>query len=80
MDTVTFRVIGAQPIHCAGCENAVQRALSQVPGVRQVTTDHRTQRIEVRLEPAKTSAEVVRQRLEDLGYQAELVASAQMTA
>jgi copper chaperone CopZ len=76
---VTLRVIGEQPIHCAGCENAIQRALSQMPGVRQVRADHCTQRIDVRLEPVKTTAQVVQQRLEALGYQTELAEPAQTT-
>jgi len=68
--TVTFEIIGEQRLHCNGCENAVQRSLSQVSGVRQVKADHRTQRVVVRLEPTQTSAEAIKAKLADAGYEA----------
>ncbi len=76
IQSVTFQVIGAQTMHCDGCANAVQRALSRLPGIHQVSANYRTQRIDVRLEPAKTDIRTVQDKLVMVGYDTEVVAPA----
>jgi copper chaperone len=70
IETWTFEVTESQRMDCEGCENAVQRSLTRLPGVRQVQADHHTQRVVVQLDAAQTDAEAVKARLAASGYQA----------
>lgn len=72
--TSTFKVIGEQQIHCAGCESNIQRALTRVPGIRTVKADHQTQQVVVQLELPRVNPETVKARLETMGYQVAPVA------
>lgn len=70
IETWTFEVTGEQKMNCEGCENAVQRSLTRLPGVRQVQADHHTQRVVVQLDPTQTEASAVKAKLARAGYQA----------
>jgi copper chaperone len=74
IQTWTFEVTGEQKMDCEGCENAVQRSLTRLPGVRQVQADHHTQRVVVQLDAAQTDAEAIKARLAASGYQAHQLA------
>lgn len=69
-ETWTFEVTGSQRMDCEGCENAVQRSLTRLPGVRKVQADHHTQRVVVQLDTAQTDADAVKAQLATAGYQA----------
>ncbi len=60
---------------CEGCENAIRRSLSRLPGVRQVQADHHTQRVVVQLDPVHTEASAIKARLALSGYQATQLAA-----
>jgi copper chaperone CopZ len=75
IETWTFEVIGPQWMDCKGCENAVQRSLTRLPGVRQVQADHHTQRVVVQLDTAQIDAEAIKARLAISGYQANQLAT-----
>ncbi|MGQ0545661.1 MAG: heavy-metal-associated domain-containing protein [Betaproteobacteria bacterium] len=66
--TVHFEVVGEEKIHCGGCESRIATALGCVPGVAAVRANAETQRVSVTLDPARTSADEMRARLEKLGY------------
>lgn len=66
--TFRLRVRGEQIIHCSGCEKAIKVSLSQLPGVKRVQADHRTQRIEVTADVEKTGLEAIWERLAWMGY------------
>lgn len=70
IETRTFEIIGPQRMDCEGCENAVQRSLTRLPGVRQALANHQTQRVVVQLDTAQTDASAIRARLAASGYQA----------
>ncbi len=65
VEQLRFAVTG---IHCAGCEQRIQRSLTQLPGVRTVRANVATQEVEVRVETSRTTTEEIKQRLEFLGY------------
>ena len=67
--TVQFEVIGEEKIHCAGCESRIGNALRRLHGVQDVQASAETQRVSVTLDPAQVSADKVRARLTQLGYQ-----------
>ena len=75
IETCTFEVIGPQLMDCEGCENAVQRSLTRLPGVHRVQADHHTQRVIVQLDPTQTDAEAIKARLAVSGYQANQLAA-----
>jgi len=75
IETWTFEVTGEQKMNCEGCENAVQRSLTRLPGVRKAQADHQTQRVVVQLDTAQTDAEAIKARLAASGYQAHQLAT-----
>ena len=66
-----LKVVGEQTLHCGGCERTVQLTLSQLPGVREVKADFKTQDIEVVLASDETDLEKVKAELDWIGYQVE---------
>jgi copper chaperone len=66
---VQFQVTGEEKIHCQGCESRIATALGRLPGVEEVQASAETQRVEVTLDPSAVSADEVRAKLEQLGYQ-----------
>lgn len=54
---------------CGACEQRIQRALAQVAGVVRSAADHRAARVNVVLDPARTSAQAVQARIEQAGYE-----------
>ena len=75
IETWTFEVTGEQKMNCEGCENAVRRSLTRLPGVRRVQADHHTQRVVVQLDPTQTEASAIKARLGASGYQATQLAA-----
>jgi copper chaperone CopZ len=55
---------------CGTCEDSIQRALGLLAGVRSVRADHRAGLVEVEFD-AKPSDAVIRQAVEDAGYDLE---------
>ncbi len=74
IETWTFEVTGEQKMDCEGCEHAIQRSLTRLPGVRQVRADHHTHRVVVQLDAAQTEASAIKARLATSGYQANQLA------
>jgi copper chaperone CopZ len=70
MATTTFKVTGETEIHCASCEQRIDRALQRLDGVRDVKSSFQTQEVTVTTDDAKLSPDQVRARLEQLGYEA----------
>jgi copper chaperone CopZ len=70
--SITFEVIGAQPLVCENCEERVQRLLNALPGVQQVRAQARKQRIEVLFDAAKLETKVIAERLSEAGYQTKI--------
>lgn len=68
---VQFEVTGAPRIHCAACESRIGHALRRLPGVEDVQASAATQRVAVTIDPARVSADELRARLEQLGYQVQ---------
>ena len=75
IETWTFEVTGSQRMDCEGCENAVQRSLTRLPGVRKAQADHHTQCVVVQVDAAQTDAESIKARLAASGYQANQLAA-----
>jgi len=67
--TAHYTVTGEQKIHCAGCEERITDALRRLAGVRDVQASHETQRVVVTFDPARVSADTVKAKLLQLGYQ-----------
>jgi copper chaperone len=53
---------------CGGCENAVKRALGQIQGVEHVSASHAKNEVDVTFDDARVTPDVVRQKIETLGY------------
>ena len=65
MTELTLPVTG---MTCGGCENAVQRALGQLPGVTQVTASHRDATVRIAFDPAHVSRADLERKIGQLGY------------
>lgn len=70
-DGMKLKVVGDHTMHCSGCENTVKFTLSRLPGVREVKADHRSQLIEIELDPDEADLEKAREELDWIGYQVE---------
>ena len=68
LEKYKLKVMGEQTLYCSGCENAVQRGISMLPGVKRVKADHRTQQVEVASDATQTNLESIHERLEIMGY------------
>jgi copper chaperone CopZ len=66
METLVLQVEG---MTCTGCEQRVANVLRRVQGVREVSADHPTGRVEVRVGPELADREVLGERIEAAGYQ-----------
>ena len=64
-ETLQLRVTG---MSCGGCEQAVVRALKQLDGVDDVTASHVAAAVGVTYDGEKTTAAVIIERIEKLGY------------
>ena len=53
---------------CGGCENAVKRALQQLPGVHEVSASHLGNEVNVTFDEATVTPQTIRERIEALGY------------
>lgn len=69
LETKTLKVVGKQMMHCGGCENTVEFALKQLPGIQKVKASHKTQLIDLTFDAEALNLERVRQELDWIGYQ-----------
>ena len=65
--TVVLEVIGDNDLCCSMCERTITRTLKHSPGVKKVDPSHRTQRIELTLDTARTTLEAAQEKIEQAG-------------
>ena len=65
MEHVTYQVSG---MDCTSCEQRIQKALNQVPGVLRSTADHAAGTVVVVLDTSRTSGEAARATIEQAGF------------
>jgi copper chaperone len=68
MQTLHFDVRG---MTCGGCTSSVQRALSQLDGVRHVEVSLNPGSASVTVEPGRVSVAQIETALDDLGFEAK---------
>lgn len=66
MDTVLLQVSG---MSCTGCEQRIGAVLRRVDGVREVTADHASGRVRVRVGPELEDRAVLAERLDAAGFE-----------
>lgn len=66
MPDLTLRIDG---MHCGGCEDRVQNALSRAEGIRSVDADHEQVTATVTLVAGQEDEQALREAVEDLGYE-----------
>jgi copper chaperone len=66
METLVLQVKG---MSCTGCEQRIDKVLRRVQGVREVTADHTTGRVEVGVGPELIDRGVLGERIETAGYE-----------
>jgi copper chaperone CopZ len=70
-EVAQFTVTGGDTIHCDACEQRIANALRRLPGVADVRASHATQRVTVIFDPGQVSAEAIRTKLAQAGFEAE---------
>lgn len=65
MNTIVLQVEG---MHCGGCEQRLGAVLRRVAGVREVSAEHTSGRVEVRVGPELTDRSVLSERIETAGF------------
>ena len=66
MNMITLRVRG---MSCVGCEQRIGTVLRRVEGVREVTADHTTGRVQIRVGPELPGRQVLVERITGAGYE-----------
>ena len=66
--TVEFTVSGDVKLHCASCEQRVERALRQVPGVQEVAASAATQQVVATIDASQVPPSELQAKLSKLGY------------
>jgi copper chaperone len=66
MEQRTLTVTG---MTCGGCENAVRRVVSSIPGVATVTASHQENRVVVEYDPRQADFEKIRAAIGTAGYE-----------
>ncbi len=66
--TLNLRVTG---MSCNGCENAVKRAVGQLPGVLAVQASHVAGTVEVTYDDRSVTREAIADKIVKLGYGVE---------
>ncbi|OLT40043.1 heavy metal transporter [Saccharomonospora sp. CUA-673] len=66
MDTVQLQVTG---MSCSGCEQRIAKVLGRIEGVREVTADHSSGRVQVRIGPELAERAVLAERIEAAGFE-----------
>ena len=64
-DQLTLTVTG---MTCGGCEKAVTRALTGLPGVSNVSASHRDNRVTLTYDPSRVDIGAITKRVQDAGY------------
>ncbi len=73
-DRIDFTVTGEEKLHCGGCEAGVRFTLERMPGVEHVAADATTQCVAVMFDPALLTADHIRKRLKEIGFDVEVSA------
>ncbi|MGL5735525.1 MAG: cation transporter, partial [Beijerinckiaceae bacterium] len=60
--------IAVDGIHCAGCMAAVERGLSQEPGIRRARVNLALKRVTVEWDEAKLAGARILEKLDEIGY------------
>lgn len=66
--SVKFVVSGEDKLHCASCEQRVERALRRLPGIRDVKASVETEQVVATIDVGQIRPEQVRAKLQELGY------------
>lgn len=67
--TVEFTVSGELRIHCASCEQGIERALRQVKGVQDVRASVESQQVLATIDAGQVGPEQLQEKLRELGYE-----------
>lgn len=68
---VHLRIVGESRMQCSGCERTVEFVVSEIAGVRSVTADHETQRIEITA--GQDVIQAAQDALASVGYEVDVV-------
>ncbi len=66
METIALQVSG---MSCTGCEQRIGSVLRRVEGVREVTADHTTGRVQIRVGPELANKNMLVERTIDAGFE-----------
>ncbi|PSO48521.1 MAG: copper-translocating P-type ATPase [Cyanobacteria bacterium SW_9_44_58] len=77
IDTTTLKLEG---MSCAGCANAIEKAISSVSGVEQCEVNFAAEQATVQFNPEQTTVETIQGAVEDAGYGASVYSQDEMMA
>jgi copper chaperone CopZ len=55
-------------MHCVGCENSVNEAVSGVNGVKKVKAECAREKVAVEFDESKTNAKIIAKVIDDAGF------------
>ncbi len=63
-------VLKVEGMHCEGCENRIQNAVSKIDGVEEVKASHEKKEVKLTIESEEVLPSV-KEKLDDLGFTVE---------
>lgn len=69
MEAVTTLVFVVQGMSCGSCGRRIDAALRRINGVREVSADHGSGRVQIRVGPELADARVLAERIETAGFE-----------
>jgi Cu+-exporting ATPase len=66
---MTKTAIPVNGMHCGGCEQTLQRALTRLDGVRAVKADRAAELVTVHYDPAQVDEESLRECIDLCGFE-----------
>lgn len=67
-EIVVNKTISVEGMSCPGCENSLEKAVSQLEGVKSVKADSQTGHVSLEYDIAKTRFEHIDAKIQDAGY------------
>lgn len=71
--SMEIRTLTVEGMSCSHCENAIKKSVGELNGVNNVTVDLKEKKVMVEFDTERVSIEIIRDTIEDQGYEVKKV-------
>ena len=62
------KILNVEGMSCSHCENSIKKAVGSLNGVGNVIVDLRSKKVTIEFDPEKVSVDIIKDTIEDQGY------------